>query len=120
VLYDGVVIGWGSYMLVRGRQRRIELLRALRTRARPEAPFLLSFFTRRGTPRALRMIARIGNLVASLGRRDRVEVGDDLTPDFVHRFTPQEIRAEVCEAGLEPRFYGDTDYGHAVAFAPSG
>lgn len=48
---DGVVVGWGSYMLIQGRARRVTYLRGARACLPEGAPILVSFFARGGTPR---------------------------------------------------------------------
>jgi len=112
--YDGIIIGWGAYMLIRGRARRIALLRQLHRRASGGAPLLVSFFARRGTSKYLQIAARVGNAVARLTGGERVEVGDDLDENFFHRFTEDEIREELDEAGFETVFFSDELYGKAV------
>jgi hypothetical protein len=54
--------------------------------------------------------------------RERLEMGDDLQPNFVHRFVEVELAAELSAGGLELQSYAVAPYGHAVAFAasPSG
>jgi hypothetical protein len=115
--YDGLVVGWGAYMLIRGRQRRIDFLRQLRKHAKPGAPVLLSFFHMVGGPRRYRIAAAIGNVFALVLRGERVEVGDFLVPDFVHYFTREELESELRAGGFEPILFGTNEYGHAVGRA---
>ena len=115
--YDGVVIGWGSYMLVPGRNRRIAMLRELRTRVDEGSPILLSFFARRPGDSQLRVAAQVGNVGRRLLGRERLEVGDFLEPNFVHRFTEDEIASELAAGGFELKSYAVTPYGHAIALA---
>ena len=112
--YDGIVVGWGAYMLIRGRERRIEFLRQLRKHAEPGAPLLLSFFHRAGGARHYRIAAAIGNALALILRGERVEVGDSLAPNFVHYFTREELDGELRAGGFEPVIYATEEYGHAV------
>jgi hypothetical protein len=115
--YDGLVIGWGAYMLIRGRQRRIEFLRQLRKHAEPGAPVLLSFFHRAGGTGRYRLAAAIGTALALILRGERVEVGDFLAPNFVHYFTREELDGELRAGGFEPVFFATDEYGHAVGRA---
>jgi hypothetical protein len=115
--FDGVVIGWGSYMHIAGRDRRIALLRALRGRMHEGSPVLLSFYTRHAGDSYLRLAAWIGNLIRLMLGRERVLVGDLLEPNYVHRFTEAEIAAELRDGGFELEFFGPMPYGHAVGRA---
>ena len=98
--YDGIVLGWGMYMLVHGRPRRVELLRAARERLAPGGPLLLSFFARGGDdPRAIR-VHRVARILRRMLGREPVQLGDDMLPNVVHRFTRDEIEGELREAGF--------------------
>ncbi|GIJ52287.1 hypothetical protein Val02_91730 [Virgisporangium aliadipatigenens] len=116
---DGVIVGWGSYMLIPDRERRVAFLRGLRDPLVPDAPLLMSFFTRE--PREWR--ARLVAAAARVTRRGRrVELGDDLAPNFVHRFTGPEIESELRDGGFRPVVYraegsGPYDSGFAVGLA---
>lgn len=119
-IYDGIIVGWGAYMLIRGRGRRVAFLKQLRTRMESEAPLLISFFYREGTPHRLHLTAAIGNALQSLrGRRSEasIEPGDDLAPNFVHHFTQEQIASELAEAGFRLALYSTRGYGHAVGMA---
>src|SRR5690606_35718228 len=107
-------------MLIPGRQARLALLRGLRPRLAPGAPVLLSFFTRTGDSGRLRSVARIAAALRRLRGAEPVALGDDLAPNFVHRFSVEEIREELREAGFELltmalEGQGPTDSGWAVA-----
>jgi hypothetical protein len=118
-MYDGLIIGWGSYMLVQGRPRRVALLREFRARVAVGAPILVSFYTRRSGDAYVRLVARVANLGRLLLGRERVQVGDLLEPNYVHRFTEDEIASELADAGFALTSYGAAPYGHAVARATS-
>jgi hypothetical protein len=115
--YDGAIVGWGAYMLIQGRGKRIEFLRQMRSQVKEGSPVLLSFFTRSYDSLYFRLVRAIGNGFRWALRRDRLETGDDLAPNYVHYFTEEEIAAELREAGFEIRFYSDKQYGHAVGSA---
>jgi hypothetical protein len=117
--YDGLIVGWSAYMLMPGRAARVRFLRGMATIGLPDAPILLSFFTRWEGDRRLRMIARLAGGLRRLRRADPVELGDDLDPNYVHRFTEDEIRGELRDAGFElirftPQGGGPYDSGWAV------
>ena len=112
--YDGVIIGWGAYMLIQGSARRAEFLRTVRSQIADEANILLSFFTRSSDSWQLRNIASIGNIVRFLLSRDSLAVGDSLAPNYVHYFTESELTKELDDAGFELLYYSSKGYGHAI------
>jgi hypothetical protein len=120
--YDGVIMGWGSYMLTAGRARRIDLLRRLRALVPEGAPVLLSFFTKPDQLTRLKTEYRVARVVRRVLRREPPELGDDLIPVYVHRFHQAEIEAEMREAGFrlaryEPEGRRQHDAGWAVGIA---
>ena len=115
--YDGIVIGWGAYMLIQGRKNRIALLQQLRSQTQANCPLLLSFFYRTRTPSRVIIAALVANTIRRVLRRELVEEGDWLAPEYVHYFTEDEITSEVSQAGFRIVDYGTTGYGHAVAMA---
>ncbi|MBW3572302.1 MAG: SAM-dependent methyltransferase [Gemmatimonadetes bacterium] len=120
--YDGVIMGWGSYTLIAGRERRIHLLRRLRALVPQGAPLLLSFFSRPHVLLRLKVQYRVARVIRRLLRREPPELGDDLVPVFVHRFDHAEIEAELREAGFrlaryEPEGRRQHDAGWAVGIA---
>lgn len=116
-IYDGLVIGWGAYMLVQGRQRREALLVSLRQQCAPSAPLLLSFFTRPANAQRYRVIAGTANILRRFTGGEPVELGDDLEPEYVHYFTRDEIAEELWATGFDLVHFDDKGYGHAVAIA---
>jgi hypothetical protein len=114
---DAVLVGWGSYMLMPGRARRLEFLCAARERLEPGAPMLLSFFVRSSGERDFHRLAAAANLVRRLRGDEPVDVGDALRPNFVHFFTIAEIRDELREGGFSLDLFGAEPYGHALARA---
>ena len=120
--YDGGLVGWSAYMLMPGRERRIRFLRGMHDRLQPGAPLLLSFWTRmEGAPRPPRVV-RVANTVRRMLGRPRVDLGDDLAPNYLHSFTEAEVRAEMTEGGFQmmrfvPHGPGGRDSGWAVGHA---
>lgn len=114
---DGVVVGWGSYTLIAGRERRVELLRAARRRLSEGDPVLLSFFAHAERPRYLAVVARVANAVRRMRRREPVEPGDALAGNFTHHFTPAEVADELTAGGFELVDLRLSPYGHAVGRA---
>lgn len=115
--YDGVVIGWGAYMLIPDRGDRVELLRAVRAHVPDDGPVLLSFFVRGDGSRYFSLTAQVANLLRRARRRDPVGVGASLRPNRVQFFTIAEVVAELAEAGFSLARHGTDEYGHAVGRA---
>ncbi len=115
--YGGLVVGWGSYGLIHGSERRIAFLARLRGYVGEGAPILLSFFARSSKARYFKAIAATANRARRILRKNPVEVGDVLDPYYVHYFTEEEIRTEMLAAGFEMQLYSTDGYGHAVGTA---
>jgi hypothetical protein len=112
--YDGTIVGWGAYMLVQTRRRRIALLKQLRVQTQEQGPILLSF----GTPSAsYKISAFLANTIRRIIHREPMDVGDWLAPAYVHYFTQDEIASELSEGGFRLVHYSTAEYGHAVGIA---
>lgn len=118
-IYDGVILGWGAYIHINGRKRRVRFLQELHKHIKPGGPFFLSFFTR-STSMSQRLNYRVARLVRLLRRAQPPELGDWVSESFDRRFTEEEVREELAEAGFEMIFYSKTTYGHAVGRARAG
>lgn len=115
--YDGIIVGWGAYMLIQGKNKRIAFLQSIHQQAKVNAPLLVSFFDYSGIQIYHKIIARIANTIKLLIGGEPIEPGDSLVPDYVHYFTRDEIEQEFKEAGFELVMYSNDEYGHAVGFA---
>lgn len=119
-IYEGLVVGWTAYSHIPTKTRRTQFLQALRARSLPHSPLIASFFTRNAGSRydkiahATAKISRVLSLAHSAGP---VELGDDLHQiGYVHRFTQQEIEAELKAAGFQMLYYSaDGDSGVVAA-----
>jgi hypothetical protein len=118
--YDGVILGWGMYMLVPDRTARVALLGETRRRLPEGGPVLVSFFVRSGRERYFRTTRRLANTVRSMRRKDPVEHGATLAPNRVTFLTVAEVGDELLEAGFTIAGSGVDDYGHAVGLAAAG
>lgn len=98
---DGVLVGWGAYSLIHGRDRRIGFLAGARRVLPVGAPLLLSFFDRTAESRELSRTATLANALRRLRGRRPLEVGDTLAPNLVHVFTRTQIIGEVEAAGFD-------------------
>lgn len=114
-MFDGVIVGWGSYTLVMGRSTRIAFLKSLAWMMPEGAPLLLSYFKLEHPPG---LADSVQHKLASWIRRIRgaspLEVNDVMDWNFRHRFENHEIRSELAAAGFQTVYVGDDDYPHAV------
>lgn len=119
--YDGLLVGWGGYTHIPTRARRVAFLQALRQRAVPGAPLMLSLFTRQEPSRYDRLTYGVAKICGSLFRPvdEPPEPGDDLeSGDFTHRFTPGELESELQAATFRLVYFSEeAQLGVAVAFA---
>jgi hypothetical protein len=116
-LYDGIIVGWGTYTLIAGRESRISLLKQIRARCVPGAPLLLSFFHRPGNTPSYKVTTMTANSIRTVLRRPKVEIGDTLQIGYAHRFTEKEIAEEMTGSGFQPVFFKAEPYAHAVGIA---
>jgi hypothetical protein len=116
-IYDGVVVGWGSYMLIPSRRARIDFLRGAASQLAEGGPILLSFYDRRGSTPYLTTVCAVGNVIRKARGAEPLTVGDAVSPNCVHYFDESQIRAELAEAGFLLAEYQEGDYGRAVGRA---
>lgn len=117
--YDALIVGWTVYTHIPTRERRIRFLDALRRRALPHAPLLISFFTRQGTDAILvYRLAKVCSVFAR-ARREPLEMGDHIRfARYVHLFTQDELVEELKDSGFEvAHFAQEADLGYAVGIA---
>ena len=115
---DAVMVGWGSYMLIRGRQARVEFLRGARAALPVGAPILLSFFVRSTESTYFPAVERIARITAwASGNSEKVELGDALVPNFAHHFSVEEISRELADGGFTLVESATEPYGWAVGIA---
>jgi hypothetical protein len=63
---------------------------------------------------------RVASVLRRWRRREAPLLGDALTPNFAHHFTPGQVRDELSEAGLRLVASGSGNYGWAVGQAVGG
>jgi SAM-dependent methyltransferase len=104
--FDAALFGWTSFSHLRGRARRVEALRAMA--AVTDGPVILSFYLSRTRPGSAS--GRLRRLAEALGFRPGA---DQFTTHvgYYHLSTPEELRADVRDAGLEivVESYDDSD-----------
>lgn len=114
--YDGLILGWGAYTHMIGRENRIRFLSEFRKHLQPDGPLLLSFFIRKPGSRRFRWTFRIARLLQTLRRsKEPAELGDASPGLFHHHFIRKEIEQELAEAGFHLESYVEADSGYAVA-----
>jgi hypothetical protein len=105
-------------MHIGGQDNRVRFLQQLRLHTHPGAPILLSFFTRDPQSQYHKYRFTIAQIVRKIRRSaEAVELGDDLDPTFVHRFTQADIVDELAKGGFQLIYFADHPYGHAVGRA---
>jgi hypothetical protein len=117
-VYDGLIVGWGAYTHIPTRLRRIAFLEALRQRASPHSPLLISFFTRH--PDLYDDVAyRTATICRFFADREPLSLGDHLEwHRYVHRFTRDEVEVELRTAGFRIEHYNEeSGAGQAVGIA---
>jgi len=108
-------VGWSAYTHIPPGARRVAFLQALRQRALPGSPVLLSFFTRTGASRYDGFVCKVANLFRALrGRKESVELGDHLSWSYSHLFAREEVEGEMRDAGIRLVHYREVGDGHAV------
>ena len=113
---DAVVVGWGSYIHVQGRARRVSLLRAARERLKPGDPLMLSFWERPGG-RYFAAVRTVASAVRALRGLEPVELGDPIRDTYVHVFTRAEVESDLTQAGFSVVELRGEPYPHAVGKA---
>lgn len=117
-IYDGLIVGWGAYTLIQGRENRIDFLKQMRSHVKNEAPILISFLYCYKSPKYYSIISAIANFIRRLSFKPRAEVGDFILPEnFVHYFSKEQIASELAEAEFRMEFYSTNGYGHAIGIA---
>lgn len=116
--FDAILLGWGGYIHIRGRDNRVAFARALRAHVKHGAPLIVSFLARQPGMRSFDVTARVASTIRRLrGRPASVEVGDIIDGSFDHYFTWEEIEAELFEAGFEPLERRPAPYPHVLCSA---
>jgi SAM-dependent methyltransferase len=104
--YDVVLFSWFCYSYLPGRARRLAALHAVRRHLAPGGRIVVSYIL--ALPGARTLPVRLAQLTARLSRSDwRPEPGDVFLRradtgyiHYEHRFRPDEIEAEMRQAGL--------------------
>jgi hypothetical protein len=103
-------------MHVAGRSRRVAFLRAAAAALSPGGRLMLSYWDRDDV-RGLATTYRIARWVRRVRRDEPPELGDTLAPSFLHRFSHEEIRSELAEAGFRVVYSQPEPVCHVVGVA---
>jgi hypothetical protein len=118
--YDGLIVGWGAYTHIPTNLRRVAFLQALRLRALPHSPLVISFFLR-NTYSYDTVVYRTATLCRRFlrGGKEPLNPGDHLEwSRYVHRFTRDEVEGELRTAGFRVEHYREeTNAGYALGIA---
>ena len=117
--YDGLIVGWGAYTHISGSRQRIAFLKEMRRHVGKGDPLLLSFWARSQIRASdLKVTMVVANMIRSLFRRERVELGDMLSNlGYAHFFTREEISSELRKGGFEMVEYPGQGVHNAVGVA---
>ena len=116
-IHDGIILGWGAYMHMQGRDNRIAFLKKLRPHLEKGSPILISFAARDAHDRFYKIIYQVASLARRLRFSELPELGDTLPNTFDHYSTKDEIRQEMLEGSFEMIYYSTEGYAHAVGIA---
>jgi hypothetical protein len=113
--YDGIIIGWGAYSLIRGNKKRLSFLASLYPFLHEKTPLMISFLFTGEKRKKEKIIKNVSNFFRVFSKRDKTESGDRLVPDFVHYFTEEEIKSELIQSKFRVIGFNNVDYGCIIA-----
>jgi hypothetical protein len=115
-IYDGIILGWGAYTHVLGKNQRINLLKEINSHLQAGSPLLLSFwFAYENIDIRCQKLVKVNRFFCKIFRNQPIEKGDLLTEFSGHVFTFQEVRYELEQAGFSVVYEASHPYGHMVA-----
>lgn len=113
--YDGIIIGWGAYSLIRGNKKRLSFLASLYPFLHERTPLMISFLFTGEKRRKEKIIKNVSDFFRIFSKKGKTEPGDRLVPDFVHYFTEEEIKNELIQSKFRVIGYNNVDYGCIIA-----
>ncbi len=118
---EGAIVCRKFYSSILTRCERVQLLRSIRQQLAPQAPLLLSFYSRGRNGLQFQVARAVAVLLRTVtGRRNSIELGDHLdieSPLWHHHFQEAEIRAELEAAGFARERIQFSWFGQALALA---
>lgn len=112
--YDGIILGWGLYTLIRGYEARVSFLKKLHPFMDKETILMISFWTMEKKGKQQIITRKISNFFRFILRKEKSETGDALEPNFGHYFSHSEIVDEVSQVKFKMLDYYDTKYGCCI------
>jgi len=109
--YDGIIIGWGAYSHIRGKDNRLSFLEKLQPFLNKKAPLMISFLLTGERTRQDKIVKRVADFFRIFSKQGKTDLGDGLMLEFVHYFTEEEIKNELSEAGYSIIGFNSVDYG---------
>ncbi|MEI6851233.1 MAG: hypothetical protein WCL06_00260 [Bacteroidota bacterium] len=115
-VYDGIILGWGAYNHVMGKERRINLLKEINTHLTIGSPFMINFwFAYENIDHYSQKLWKVNRFFCRIFRTHSIEKGDLLTEFSGHIFSMQEVSDELLQAGFIVNYANTHPYGHMVA-----
>ncbi len=116
-VYDGIVLGWGAYNHIKGRKKRIALLKEINSHLDKGSPVLISYWwANENRQNYLKKIAKVNRFFKRFFSKNQIEEGDSLTEFSGHFYTLNEVSDELIEAGFRVAYESGIPYGHTVGF----
>ncbi len=115
-IYDGIILGWGAYNHVRGKNVRINFLKEINTHLSTGSPFLISYWhTNEMMYLYCKRLYIVNKFFCKIFRTEPIEEGDCLQPFSGHYFSTQAVAEELQQAGFSVVFDAARPYGYIVA-----
>jgi len=114
--YDGIILGWGAYIHVRGKEVRVNMLKEIGALMPSGGMFLLSYWhADKAMDVYCSRVFGVSRFFSKIFRTRLIEKGERLTLCSGRYFTFEEIAEELNAAGFEIVYQEAYPYGHAVA-----
>lgn len=115
-IYDGIILGWGAYIHVKGKENRIQLIKEMGTHIKSGAPLLISYwFANSRADAYCRKLYKTNKFFSRLFFTKPIEKGDRLAPISGRYFTHEETEQELMAGGFKVILQAASPYGHSVA-----
>lgn len=111
MLFDSIIVGWGAYTHIKGREKRIQLLKDALSLLNPDGLLLISFWPWHQKYINLNRVYKIGSFVAKIVGNEKLEKGDVLRPFYGRYFQPGDAESEMQEAGFNVIYSYHEDFG---------
>jgi hypothetical protein len=113
--YDGIIIGWGAYSFMMGSKTRRAFLSGLYPFLHKDTSLMMSFLYTKKRSKSDKIVINVANFLRSFGRREKVEPGDRLIPDYMHYFTEEEMKGELIKSNYIVKDFSTMSDGCIIA-----